>query len=301
LSSNNLEISIGLPVYNGEFFIEQSLNHILSQTKSNFELIISDNASTDNTSKICQKFAKSDNRIHYFRQEKTIGPMKNFNFVLKKAKSKYFAWTAVDDYILPTFLEKNVKELESDENLIGSTSRFQLYHVDEEKLIDHIPDIKDRTSRKNLVASLLPKEVVEFKGKFDQKVQLLFKKTAFQVTYAVYRTKKLKECIIEDPFVGFDVPIVLNALKLGDIKMIDEVLMYTFDSGMSHMSSIKMSKSLEQGFLRTIFPHMTLTLWCLQNLGTKIFLKNFGYFLKINIGSEILLFLDFLKSFKLKK
>lgn len=121
MSSNNLEISIGLPVYNGEFFIEQSLNHILSQTKSNFELIISDNASTDNTSKICQKFAKSDNRIHYFRQEKTIGPMKNFNFVLKKAKSKYFAWTAVDDYILPTFLEKNVKELESDENLIGST------------------------------------------------------------------------------------------------------------------------------------------------------------------------------------
>src|SRR3989344_6660086 len=90
-------ISIGLPVFNGEKFIEQSLKSLIAQTYINFEIIISDNNSSDNTFKICEKYAKKDNRIKLIRQSKNIGGIQNFNFVLRFSKGKYFTWQGGDD------------------------------------------------------------------------------------------------------------------------------------------------------------------------------------------------------------
>lgn len=296
-TDQNLIISIGLPIYNGEYFLRKSLDSILSQTIENFELIISDNGSTDKTSEICLEYIKKDKRINYFRQEKNIGPLRNFTFVLNKAKAKYFAWTAVDDYILPTFIEKNILILEQNQNIIGSISKVQSYHIDEKTLQKHIPDINFRNFRQKLVSSVRPNAVCQLIGDYEQKVRLLFKKSAYQVMYSVYRTEELKKCVIQDQFVGFDVPIILNALKLGDINMMNEILMFRFDRGMSTMGSIRMSRSLEQGVIGIIFPHLPLTFWCLKNLGLKIFLKNIDHFIELNAGSELLFLIDLWKSF----
>ena len=114
------KVSIGLPVYNGEKFLKKRLDSILSQTLETFELIISDNASTDSTSDICKEFASNDTRIHYFRQENNIGAIRNFKYVLDKALCDYFIWASVDDIWLPEFLEKNIKVLENDKNVVGS-------------------------------------------------------------------------------------------------------------------------------------------------------------------------------------
>ena len=76
------KVSIGLPVYNGERFLKVKLDSILQQTHTNFELIISDNASTDKTENICIEYKNKDNRIKYFRQEKNFGVTLNFEFVL---------------------------------------------------------------------------------------------------------------------------------------------------------------------------------------------------------------------------
>lgn len=102
----NPEITIGLPVRNGEEFLKQSLNSILSQTFQNFELIISDNASTDKTREICKKYLKKDRRIVYNRQRKNLGSAKNFIFVLNMARSKYFIWASDDDFWAKNFLSK---------------------------------------------------------------------------------------------------------------------------------------------------------------------------------------------------
>jgi len=115
---NSLKISIGLPVYNGEKFIHKRIESILSQTLHNFELIISDNASTDKTSLICKEFASKDNRIRYFIQERNMEMVWNFNFVLDKAKCDYFVWAGVDDVWLPEFLEENIKALENDKKSV---------------------------------------------------------------------------------------------------------------------------------------------------------------------------------------
>ena len=82
LKSKNFLVSIGLPVYNGEKFLKKRIDSILNQTYENFELIISDNASTDNTRKICESYTKQDSRIRYVCQQKNIGAIENFKFLL---------------------------------------------------------------------------------------------------------------------------------------------------------------------------------------------------------------------------
>ena len=77
------KISIGMPVYNAEQHLEKSIKSILSQTYRNFELIISDNASTDSTSEICKKFVKIDSRIRYFKQSKNMSKKKQESRIQK--------------------------------------------------------------------------------------------------------------------------------------------------------------------------------------------------------------------------
>jgi len=90
-------ISIGLPVFNGEKYLEESIVALLNQTMSDFEIIISDNASTDETELICRKYVSQDKRVRYYRQDVNIGPANNFLFVLMAASGKYFMWAAADD------------------------------------------------------------------------------------------------------------------------------------------------------------------------------------------------------------
>jgi len=116
------KVSIGIPVYNGEKKIEKVIQSFLDQTFNNFEIIISDNCSTDDTSKICKKLASKDSRIKYFKQSKNIGDILNFEFVLKKATAQYFTWAADDDLRTKDFLENNINFLGSNPEYVASTS-----------------------------------------------------------------------------------------------------------------------------------------------------------------------------------
>jgi glycosyltransferase involved in cell wall biosynthesis len=99
-------VSIGMPVYNGERFIRQAIDSLLVQDYENFELIISDNASTDTTGNICQRYADGDARIRYLRNEINLGVSPNHKRVLEMARGEYFKWAAHDDECLPTFLSR---------------------------------------------------------------------------------------------------------------------------------------------------------------------------------------------------
>lgn len=90
-------VSIGMPVFNGEKYIHEAIDSLINQIHQNFELIISDNASTDKTEIICQKYALKDSRIRYIKQPRNIGALANFKYVLDGANGKYFMWAAADD------------------------------------------------------------------------------------------------------------------------------------------------------------------------------------------------------------
>jgi glycosyltransferase involved in cell wall biosynthesis len=90
-------VTIGLPVYNGERYLRHSLDSLLAQSFTDFELIISDNSSTDGTAEICREYAERDQRIRYLRQPANIGAGPNHNILPPMARAPYFKWASHDD------------------------------------------------------------------------------------------------------------------------------------------------------------------------------------------------------------
>jgi glycosyltransferase involved in cell wall biosynthesis len=90
-------LTVGLPVYNSERYVAESIESLLGQSYTDFELIISDNASTDDTPGICERYAKQDRRIRYYRQPKNVGLAPNHNFCAEQARGELFKWAAGDD------------------------------------------------------------------------------------------------------------------------------------------------------------------------------------------------------------
>lgn len=135
-------VSIGVPVYNGEKSLCLALDSLLTQTFSGFELVISDNASTDGTETICREYAARDQRIRYVRQSTNIGTAANFKFVLDEARGEYFMWAACDDTRSPDFIELNFKFLSENPEYVASTSPngFENRGLDERNFVNFALD-----------------------------------------------------------------------------------------------------------------------------------------------------------------
>lgn len=105
-------LSIGMPVYNGEQYLAEALDALLGQTYRDFELIISDNASTDSTEEICRRYAAQDPRVRYIRQPRNIGCAGNHNAVFEYARGELFKWVADDDLYARDLLERCIELLD---------------------------------------------------------------------------------------------------------------------------------------------------------------------------------------------
>jgi glycosyltransferase involved in cell wall biosynthesis len=111
-------LTVGLPVFNGERYISQAIEALLGQSFEDFELIISDNASTDGTAGICQRYAGQDSRIRYFRQAQNLGLAPNHNFVAYRARGELFKWAASDDLYARDLLERCVAVLDENPRIV---------------------------------------------------------------------------------------------------------------------------------------------------------------------------------------
>lgn len=130
-------VSIGMPIYNGEKYVEKSLDDLLGQTFKDYEIIISDNGSTDRTEEICKRYESKDPRIRYYRQPQNNGSSANFYFVFNQARGEYFMWAAMDDRWDKDYITILVEALKLDESYVSAFSPFQ--YVDENKQpINHI-------------------------------------------------------------------------------------------------------------------------------------------------------------------
>jgi hypothetical protein len=111
------KVSLGMPVFNGERFIEDAIQSILSQSFEDFELVVSDNGSTDRTSSICLDAAKNDERVRYIRLRKNYGYVYNFNSVFRATSGPYFKWAASDDVCGREMIQSCVDILDGDPTL----------------------------------------------------------------------------------------------------------------------------------------------------------------------------------------
>ena len=111
-------VSIGLPVRNGERYLESAILDFLAQSYEDWELIISDNDSTDATAEIARRFAARDPRVRYHRNEYDVGALANANWTVALASGRYFALASHDDRHSPDFLRTLVAALEEDPSAI---------------------------------------------------------------------------------------------------------------------------------------------------------------------------------------
>lgn len=130
-------ISIGMPTFNGERFIERAIDSVLAQTFGDFELIISDNASTDRTADICARYARSDPRVRYIRQSENGGASLNFTYVLAQARAPYFCWVADDDERNPEFFARLLARMEPDVPL--AVGALEFINAENDLVLRHPP------------------------------------------------------------------------------------------------------------------------------------------------------------------
>jgi glycosyltransferase involved in cell wall biosynthesis len=123
-------LTVCVPVYNGERFLGQCLDSLLSQTYRNFVLVISDNASTDRTQEICERYAQADSRIRYSRNRVNIGMYGNFNRVLGLVRTPYVKLANADDFWAPTMLADAMEQMQADPSLALCYPRAVLVNED---------------------------------------------------------------------------------------------------------------------------------------------------------------------------
>jgi glycosyltransferase involved in cell wall biosynthesis len=112
------QLSIGIPVFNGQAFLPELLDGLLAQTFRDFEILISDNASSDRTPQICSDYEQRDSRIRYFRNERNLGAIANYNRVFELSKAPLFKWAAHDDLHHEAYLATCVRLLEENPDII---------------------------------------------------------------------------------------------------------------------------------------------------------------------------------------
>ena len=288
-------VTIGIPVYNGELLMKKCIESVLSQTYENFELIISDNASTDSTPDICKEFLKKDNRITFVRQNENMGQNWNFNFPLEKANGEYFVWLVADAIISPEFIEKNIAVLESQDNAVGCISKIKI----DPTYVDKFKTEKEVLKKIGLVYrpnnSYSGEGTLPITGNYVERIRKYLKYFPWEMMQAVYRTKPLRESSIHDFFLGWDASLVLSILKHGEIKVVNQFLLESFPSygsteglmQVKQKSHGKYSKTTKSNTAR-IFPFYPLTKWCVKNLGWKIFFRNIDHFLRLGLDGFIL-------------
>lgn len=197
-------VSIGMPVFNGEDTLRDALDSLLSQSYSDLELIISDNASTDATASICREYADSDYRVRYVRHPKNMGAAPNFKFVLDEARGDFFMWAASDDIRSKDFVEVNIKYLLANPEYVASTS----------------PNgFEDRSNDKdNQVSFALDGNVYERFARFFEYCWV-----SHAIFYSLARTEVLRDCdIIGQSFMAADWAIDLYLASRGKIHRSSE-------------------------------------------------------------------------------
>lgn len=106
-------VTIGLPVYNGATHLSEALQTLLAQDYPHCEILVSDNASTDETQAICAEVSAKHPQMRYVRNPVNVGPIRNFSLVLERARGKYFMWAAHDDRWNSCFVSRLVAQMEA--------------------------------------------------------------------------------------------------------------------------------------------------------------------------------------------
>jgi len=201
-------VSIGMPVYNAQRYLSQALDSLLAQDYQNFEVIISDNASSDDTERICEEYAKRDCRVAYHRVSKNMGAIWNFNNVFELATGKYFMWAAYDDIRDPRCVSACVSALESHPEAALCCTK-----------INFIDESGHQVESPRRAYAIRPTG----NTRLDRVRQVAQGEAPFDF-YGLARTDVLADVRRQVPTWGFDVIVLLELCLRGPVVLVPETL-----------------------------------------------------------------------------
>ncbi|GAA4125071.1 hypothetical protein GCM10022415_31710 [Knoellia locipacati] len=203
-------VSLGMPVYNAQRYLRAALDSVLAQDLTDFELIVSDNGSTDDTWQICTEYAARDPRIRLYRNETNIGVAGNFNRVVELARGELFRWVAYDDLLHPTLLSACVRELDrSGSGTVLAYPRTVLID-DEGEVVRHYVDgldLRQPSASARVAAAALRWDLLN-------------------PLYGVIRLDQLRRTGLERAHVSGDVPLFMELAALGEVHEVPEELFF---------------------------------------------------------------------------
>lgn len=203
-------VSLGLPVYNGEKFIAESIGSILAQDYDDFELIITDNHSSDATADICRDFVGRDSRIKYFKNDRNLGAGPNFNRAFELASGVYFKWCASDDRLSPNYIGACVRALEDRPDAALAYGKTQ--------------SIDQQSRPIPLIGSMMagienPKAAHRFR-RIIREIG-----TCYEV-FGLFRADCLRRSSLHRPYYGSDRALLAEAALLGSFVLVPDAVFY---------------------------------------------------------------------------
>jgi glycosyltransferase involved in cell wall biosynthesis len=206
-------VSVGLPIFNGENYLHQAIESVIQQTYPNWELIISDNGSTDMTPAICRHYQEKDSRIHYHRLEKNYGASLNFNRTFTLSNGPYFKWLAHDDVMAPENIAKAVEVLENREEIVLCGCQKKTMdaegHIIRHYLFEELKLTSDDPAKR-----------------YKQLLKVFEHFSYGDFVFGLHRREKLKDTNLIGKYAGADVILLAQLILKGKFYVIDEPLFF---------------------------------------------------------------------------
>jgi glycosyltransferase involved in cell wall biosynthesis len=242
-SGHRSRVSIGMPVYNGERYIAETLDSLLAQTYENFELIICDNASQDRTEEICHSYAAKEPRIRYIRNSTNLGAAANYRLCFELSSGEYFRWANCDDLFAPTSLARCVEVLDRERSSVLTYPKTKL--IDDRGQI--ISDYEDGLHLQS--------------GRISERfIKLSLELGLVNAIYGLIRADVLKKTALIGNFIAADKALLAELTLYGKFWEIPEFLFYRrFHPGAS--SSFKSIEQFQEFFDPTTRGRVPFTQW----------------------------------------
>ena len=215
------KVSIGMPVYNAQRYLREALDSLRAQTLTDFEIVLSDNASTDATPDICREYAARASRIKYHRNTTNLGVVANFNRAFELSTGRYFKWAAYDDLHAPTYLERCAAVLDAEPSV--AVCHCQTRSIDEH---GHHRGEFPATFRLDV-----PSPVERFRR--------MIWTDAFPPIWGLFRAAQVRRSNRFEPYMGSDRNFLAEMVLMGAVAYVPEPLFMLREHAGSYTASVK--------------------------------------------------------------
>ena len=202
-------VTVGIPVYNGASTLEAAVRPLLEQTFEDIEVLVSDNASIDDTPAVVARLAREDPRIRYVRQPINLGANGNYSFVARDARGEFLKWASASDWCAPTFTERCVAALDADPGAVVAAPRTRLFEGDIASAIDYDGDLE--------ILGETPLERLK---------DILKRQRLNNAFNGLIRLDALRRTRLVEPYLLADEVLMGNLALMGRILLVDEPLFW---------------------------------------------------------------------------